>query len=157
MDRKFQLAEFTHFQNCLMNPDRAIVHGIILAAISFKDFKRFLMKLPGCLYFTLFTYRPVYIGTVKSWKLNLCPKISWNKQNVMKKGVPRQMYFGQHQTSKFQAVSHKFTNHTKSFSRSTILLGVKNYQIKGFFWSKICVIKSQKSLRNTGLKIWGGT
>ena len=27
-----------------------------------------------------------------------------------------------------------------------ILLGITNYQINGFFWSKICVIKSQKSL-----------
>ena len=35
---------------------------------------------------------------------------------------------------------------TKSFSRSTISLGVKNYRIDGLFWSKIFVIKSQKSL-----------
>ena len=33
-----------------------------------------------------------------------------------------------------------------SFSRLTISLGVKNYQIDGLFWSKIFVIKSQKSL-----------
>ena len=35
---------------------------------------------------------------------------------------------------------------TKSFSRSTISLGVKNYRIPGLFWSKIFVIKSQKFL-----------
>ena len=33
----------------------------------------------------------------------------------------------------------------KSFSSSTISLGVKNYRIDGLFWSKIFVIKSQKS------------
>ena len=37
---------------------------------------------------------------------------------------------------------------SKSFSCLSISLGVKNYQINGFFWSKICVIKSQKSLGN---------
>ena len=36
----------------------------------------------------------------------------------------------------------------KSFSCLSISLGVKNYQINRFFWSKICVIKSQQSLGN---------
>ena len=40
------------------------------------------------------------------------------------------------------------TSEITRFFSSTIWLGVTNYQINRFFWSKICVIKSQKLLGN---------